>query len=198
MALSSLSSCKGAASGRKARTSSRRPSPEPACWRRKAGWNCAAAAFGSRKSGSASPTRTALPQPKRGSWRGASTVRSGDHACWLCEFSNGDAFAAHLLLRHPDRFRGAALLSAPLVLPPWPAGALRGKPVFYAHGDTADTVVDPAFYAAAEFYLAGPAECAATFCRRPIGHAVTPEVVGELGAWSDALRRTPHATEWSG
>jgi len=29
---------------------------------------------------------------------------------WLCGFSNGGAFAAHLLMRHPDRFRGAALL----------------------------------------------------------------------------------------
>lgn len=122
----------------------------------------------------------------------------GARTAWLCGFSNGGAFAAHLLLRHPDRFRGAALLSAPLVLPPWPDGALRGKAVFYAHGDATDTVVDPAFYAAAETYLAGPAGCAATLCRRPIGHAVTPEVVGELRAWFDAVRRTPHPTERSG
>lgn len=48
----------------------------------------------------------------------------------VCGFSNGGAFAGHLLMRHTDRFRGAALLSAPLVLPPWPAGVLRGKPCF--------------------------------------------------------------------
>ena len=51
-------------------------------------------------------------------------------------------------MRHPGRFRGAALLSAPLVLPPWPAGALRGKPVFYAQGNETDTVVGSEFYAA--------------------------------------------------
>lgn len=37
---------------------------------------------------------------------------------WLCGFSNGGAFAGHLLMRHPERFAGAALLSAPLILPP--------------------------------------------------------------------------------
>lgn len=111
-------------------------------------------------------------------------------AAWLCGFSNGGAFAAHLLMRHPGRFRGAALLSAPLVLPPWPHGALGGKPVFYAHGEAADTVVDPAFYEAAERYLTGPAGCAATIRRHPIGHQVTPEVVGELGAWFAVARRS--------
>lgn len=109
-------------------------------------------------------------------------------AAWLCGFSNGGAFAAHLLMRHPDRFRGAALLSAPLVLPPWPDGALRGKPVFYAHGDESDTVVEPVFYAAAEAYLSGPAGCAATVRRYPVGHAVAPAMVGDLATWFAAAR----------
>lgn len=104
-------------------------------------------------------------------------------AAWLCGFSNGGAFAAHLLMRHPDRFLGAALLSAPLVLPPWPKRGLRGKPVLYVHGDAADTVVASAFYASAEAYLAGSAECIPVIRHLPIGHVVTPEVVDELSRW---------------
>ena len=107
---------------------------------------------------------------------------------WLCGFSNGGAFAGHLLIRHPGRFRGAALLSAPLVLPPWPVGALRGKPVLYAHGDETDTVVGQEFYAQGEAYLTGPAGCTATIRHYPIGHVVMPEVIDDLRAWFTAVR----------
>lgn len=111
-------------------------------------------------------------------------------AAWLCGFSNGGAFAAHLLIRHATRFHGAALLSAPLVLPPWPEGALRGKPVLYAHGGAADTVVGPDFYAEAESYLAGPAACIPTIRHLPIGHEVGPDAVDELGRWFADARNT--------
>lgn len=110
---------------------------------------------------------------------------------WLCGFSNGGAFAGHLLMRHPDRFRGAALLSAPLVLPPWPAGVLRGKPVLYAHGDETDTVVGPELYEQGETYLAGLAECTLVIRRLSIGHVVTPDLVNEVGLWFTATRNTP-------
>lgn len=110
---------------------------------------------------------------------------------WLCGFSNGGALAGHLLMRHPDRFRGAALLSAPLVLPPWPDGALSGKPVLYAHGGASDTVVDATFYAAAEAYLTGPAGCEATIRSYPIAHAVAPDVVDDLATWFATVRATP-------
>ena len=111
-------------------------------------------------------------------------------AAWLCGFSNGGAFAAHLLMRHPDRFHGAALLSAPLVLPPWPEGALRGKPVLYLHSDEADTVVGPEFYAEAEVYLTGPAGCTLTVRRLPVGHEVGPDAVDELGRWYADVQTT--------
>ena len=119
-------------------------------------------------------------------------------AAWLCGFSNGGALAGHLLLRHPNRFHGAALLSAPLVLPPWPDRGLRGKPVLYVHGDAADTVVSPTFYASAEAYLAGPSECISVIRHLPIGHTVTPEIVDELGRWFTAVRSsvpTPNAEQ---
>lgn len=114
---------------------------------------------------------------------------------WLCGFSNGGAFAAHLLMRHPDRFRGAALLSAPLVLPPWPEGVLRGKPVLYLHGDETDTVVGPEFYAVAEAYLTGPAGCVPTIRRFSMGHEVGPDAVDELSRWFAAARTTPSSRE---
>jgi predicted esterase len=109
-------------------------------------------------------------------------------AAWLCGFSNGGAFAAHLLMQHPTRFHGAALLSAPLVLPPWPEGALRGKPVLYAHGDAADTVVTSDFYAEAEAYLTGLAGCSPAIRHLSIGHEVTEEVVDALGRWFATVR----------
>ncbi len=107
---------------------------------------------------------------------------------WLCGFSNGGALAAHLLIRHPARFLGAALLSAPLVLPPWPDHALAGKPILYAHGDERDEVVTPDFYEAAEAYLLGPSASAVTDRRLPAGHAIDPAMVVELGQWFEAVR----------
>ncbi len=102
---------------------------------------------------------------------------------WLCGFSNGGAFAGSLLLAHPDRFLGAALLSAPLVLPPWPAGGLAGKPVFYAHGGAQDTVVPRAMFDAARAYLEGPGGASVTLRRYDIGHVVANEEVADLATW---------------
>lgn len=101
----------------------------------------------------------------------------------LCGFSNGGAFAAHLLMRHPGLFTGGALLSAPLVLPPWPAGALAGKPVFYGHGRARDTVVGQPFYAAAEAYLLGGSGCEATIRHYDIPHAIEAPMIADLTAW---------------
>ncbi len=102
---------------------------------------------------------------------------------WLCGFSNGGALAGHMLTHHPDRFRGAMLFAAPLVLPPWPAGALRGKNVFYAHGDATDTIVEPDFYESAEAYLTGPSKSKSTIRRYPVGHAITAEMIEEGRDW---------------
>ncbi len=67
--------------------------------------------------------------------------------------SNGGALAARLLLDHPERYAGVAILSGPLIDgPPWPAGRLAGKKVFYARG-AKDEIVAPSLYDAAEHYL---------------------------------------------
>ncbi len=55
-------------------------------------------------------------------------------------------------------------------------------------------MVDAAFYVAAEAYLAGPAGCTLTIRTFSIGHALTPDVVDELGQWFAAVRVTPDRT----
>jgi phospholipase/carboxylesterase len=114
-------------------------------------------------------------------WRASSPLNG--RPALLCGFSNGGAFAAHLLMRHPALFTGAVLLSAPLVLPPWPVGALAGKPVFYGHGRARDTVVGASFYEAAEAYLLGASGCEATIRHYDIGHAIEAPVIADLAAW---------------
>ena len=125
------------------------------------------------------------------SWREATGLN--DRATLLCGFSNGGAFAAHLLVRHPDLFTGAALLCAPLVLPPWPVGALAGKRVFYGHGQAQDTVVGPAFYDAAEAYLLGSSSCEATIRHHDIAHEMAAPLIADLAAWYQARASTPEA-----
>ena len=104
---------------------------------------------------------------------------------WLCGFSNGGAFAGHLLMRHPERFAGAALLSAPLILPPWHPGALRGQPVFYGRGD-GDRIVPNDHFEAAEHYLGGASGALLTIRRYPCGHEIHPEEGRDLAAWFSA------------
>ena len=101
---------------------------------------------------------------------------------WLCGFSNGGAFAGHLMMRHTARFAGAALLSAPLVLPPWEASALQGKPVFYGRGDR-DRVVPPAMFGAAEAYLAGSSGSVVARHVYRCGHEIDTGEVQDVAAW---------------
>ncbi len=85
-------------------------------------------------------------------------------------------------MRHAERFAGAALLSAPLVLPPWKAGALRAKPVFYGRGDR-DRVVPSAMFEAAEAYLA---DASGSLLARHVyrcGHEIDAEEVQDVAAW---------------
>ncbi len=101
---------------------------------------------------------------------------------WLCGFSNGGAFVGHLLMRHAERFAGAAFLSAPLVLPPWEAGALRAKPVFYGRGDQ-DRVVPLSMFEAAEAYLAGASGSIVTQRVYQCGHEIVAGEVQDLAEW---------------
>jgi phospholipase/carboxylesterase len=111
-----------------------------------------------------------------------------DQNIWLCGFSNGGAFAGHLLLHFPQRFAGAALLSAPLVLPPWPKGRLVGKAVFYGHGDATDSVVSQIFFETAEEYLAHGSGCSLSVGRYAAEHVIPDEMVRDVGEWFDGVR----------
>ena len=111
---------------------------------------------------------------------------------WLCGFSNGGAFAGHLLMRHPTRFAGAALLSAPLVLPPWRPGALSGKPVFYGRGER-DPLIPSEMYEAAETYLEDASDGAITRRRYDIAHEVGPGMVRDLAGWFRVRTDAPGA-----
>jgi phospholipase/carboxylesterase len=101
----------------------------------------------------------------------------------LCGFSNGGALAASLLLRYPDRFIGGALLSAPLVLPPWPPGGLAAKPIFYAYGYDQDTVVPSALYDSAVAYLRDRSGANLTIRCYSMGHVISDEEVSDLTSW---------------
>lgn len=104
---------------------------------------------------------------------------------WLCGFSNGGAFAAHLLMHHPELFLGAALLSAPLVLPPWIPNRLRGKPVFYGRG-TSDEIVPADAFERAEQYLGQQSGSAATLRKYKMAHEICDAEVSDLQHWLTA------------
>jgi phospholipase/carboxylesterase len=143
--------------------------------------------FENERIGVARPESVASAEARLLAWCDGAPLNG--RQAWLCGFSNGGAMAAHLLMRHPRRFAGAALLSAPLVLPPWPAGALKGKPVLYAHGDAADTIVGQDFYSEAEAYLGGPSGAELTLRRFPIAHIISDDVASVLGDWFQRVSR---------
>jgi len=64
--------------------------------------------------GAARPERVAVAAERLLAWCDEEPLRG--RPVWLCGFSNSGTLAAHLLIRHPDRFRGAALVSVPFVL----------------------------------------------------------------------------------
>nr|GFD26935.1 hypothetical protein [Tanacetum cinerariifolium] len=69
------------------------------------------------------------------------------------------------------------------VLPPWPAGSLTGKPVFYAHGDASDKIVDQHFFDEATAFLTGPSGSNATIRRYSAEHAITAAMLHDCRLW---------------
>ena len=112
-----------------------------------------------------------------------------DRPVVLVGFSGGAAFAGGLVLDHPARWAGAAILYGTL---PFEAGVpttpdrLAGLAVFVAHGD-ADTVIPGELLDRSWAYLHADAGAATVGVRSPGGHGVTPEVLGRLGAWVAGL-----------
>ena len=93
--------------------------------------------------------------------------------------------ALHVALRHPGPLAGAVALSCHLVcagsLEKEASEAARGLPIFLAHG-TEDPLVP------LEAGLEARDRCRALGCEvewrtYPMGHAVVPEEIQEIGAW---------------
>ncbi len=103
----------------------------------------------------------------------------------LVGFSGGAAFAGGLLLAHPARFAGAAVLYGTLPFDagvPVTPGRLAGVPVLVAQGER-DTVIPRELLDATWDYVAGDSGALATLRRDPGGHAITPATLRALRAW---------------
>jgi phospholipase/carboxylesterase len=103
----------------------------------------------------------------------------------LIGFSGGAAFAGGLLLDHPDRYAGGAVLYGTL---PFDAGVattpgrLAGVPVFAAQGDH-DTVIPRELLDRTWTYLHGGSGARATGRRDPVGHGLAPDALVALRDW---------------
>lgn len=100
-------------------------------------------------------------------------------------FSGGAAFAGGLVLAHPGRFAGAAILHGTLPFDagvPVTPGRLAGVPVFVAQGE-ADRVIPRELLDATWAYLAGDAGSVTTTWRDAGGHGVSAGAVAALGQW---------------
>ena len=103
----------------------------------------------------------------------------------LVGFSGGAAFAGGLVLDHPHRYAGAAILYGTLPFDagvPTTAGRLAKVPVLVAHGD-ADAVIPHDLLERTWTYLHNEAGSATTGVRDPGGHGISPAVLGELRRW---------------
>lgn len=119
----------------------------------------------------------------------AGTDGRGGRPAVLVGFSGGAAFAGGLVLAHPGRFAGAAILHGTLPFDagvPVTPGRLAGVPVFVAQGD-ADTVIPRELLDATWTYLAGDAGSVTTTWRDAGGHGVSAGAVAALGEWLEVL-----------
>jgi phospholipase/carboxylesterase len=107
----------------------------------------------------------------------------------LVGFSGGAAFAGGVLLTHPERLAGAAVLHGTLpfedagmdVSP----GRLAGAHVFVARGD-ADHVIPRELLDRTWTWLTEESSATVTTRRDPGGHALSAQTVHDLQEWLDA------------
>jgi phospholipase/carboxylesterase len=103
----------------------------------------------------------------------------------LVGFSGGAAFAGGLVLDHPSRYAGAAVLYGTL---PFDAGlatdpgGLANLPVFVAQGD-GDHVIPRELLDRTWDYLLSESGAPTAAYRQPGGHQLTASVVRHLGEW---------------
>jgi phospholipase/carboxylesterase len=113
------------------------------------------------------------------------SVASPERPVVVIGFSGGAAFAGGLVLDDPVRYAGAAILYGTL---PFDAGVpttparLEGVPVFVAQGEQ-DAVIPRELLDRTWHYLLSESAASTNARRHPGGHAITPEVLAELGGW---------------
>src|SRR5258708_9437775 len=101
-------------------------------------------------------------------------VPSPDSNLWLCGYSSGAATAGALLLSKPDRYRGAILISGPLVSErPWPVARLRGLPILMIYGED-DRVIPRHLLTESAKYLAEASGAHASVLAAPGAHEISP------------------------
>jgi phospholipase/carboxylesterase len=103
----------------------------------------------------------------------------------LVGFSGGAAFAGGLVLDHPSRYAGAAILYGTLPFDagvPVTPGRLAGLPVLVAQGEQ-DTVIPRELLDATWHYLTNASGAPAWASRHPGGHGISASSLAELGGW---------------
>jgi phospholipase/carboxylesterase len=135
--------------------------------------------------GGGRPDATDLAGTCRWFLRWLDTEGDPERPVLLLGFRDGVTLAGGLMLEAPERFAGAALLYGAL---PFDAGvpmahaALRGMPVFLAHG-TDDTRTPAPLLAQTWDWLARHSGAPVWRERAPGGDQLAGQVVGHLGTW---------------
>lgn len=105
---------------------------------------------------------------------------------WLCGFSNGAAMASTLLLARPHRYRGALLISGPIVEKrPWSLRRLRGVPVLMIYGRE-DRVIPRELMLRSARYLIDESGALASVQEIDGGHQILRPAVQLMTDWFSA------------
>ena len=113
------------------------------------------------------------------------TVPPAGRRVVLVGFSAGAAFAGGLLLVHPDRYVGAAMLCGTLPFDAGvatPAGRLVGTDVFLAHRSD-EAMIPHELLDRAWMYLTQDSGARAYAVRYEGGHGVYPAMLNDLARW---------------
>jgi phospholipase/carboxylesterase len=110
-------------------------------------------------------------------------VPSPNSNLWLCGYSNGAAAAGALLLSKPDLYRGAILISGPIVSErPWPIARLRGLSILMIYGED-DLVIPRHLLTASATYLAVASGAHASILAAPGGHDISQSSLIATRKW---------------
>jgi phospholipase/carboxylesterase len=121
------------------------------------------------------------------------TVAPPSRRVALVGFSAGAAFAGGMLLLHPDRYVGAALLCGTLPFDAGvatPSGRLIGKDVFVAHRSD-DAMIPAELLSRAWTYLTEDSGARTHAVRYEGAHGVSEAMLADLARWLSAVVARP-------